>query len=76
MKLAAKFTGMGKGAIYCSYWQLVVAAGASAIAGLVAGIGWLLSVIVLFGLTMKFAEAGLREVFLHAPCAYHENPKV
>ncbi len=63
MKLVAMFMGMGKGAVYCAYWQLVVAAGASALVGLVPGIGWVLSIVVLFGLMMKFAEAGLLEIF-------------
>ena len=64
MKLVAMFMGMGKGAVYCTYWQLVLAAGASALVGLIPTVGWVLSLVVLFGLMMKFAEAGFLEVFL------------
>jgi len=69
MKLVAMFMGMSKGAVYCTYWQLVLAAGASALAGLIPDIGWALSLLVLFGLMMKFTEAGFLEVFLMVTAA-------
>lgn len=64
MKAVALYMGMGKGAVYCAYWQLVVAAGVSALTGLVPIVGWLLSWATLLGLMMYFADAGFFEVLL------------
>lgn len=62
MKVTAKRMGMVKGAVYCSYGELVIATVASSLVALVPGVGWLLSIITLFWLMMKFTEAGFLEV--------------
>ena len=62
MKVTAKRMGMVKGSVYCSYWELLIAVVASSLVGLVPSIGWVLSIITLFWLMMKFTEAGFIEV--------------
>ena len=64
MKAVAIYQGMGKGADYCSYSNLVIAAAASSLVSLIPSFGWVLSIIVLLGLMMKFAEASFMEVLV------------
>ena|GEM_PF-4841452 len=64
MKLTAIFIGMGKGAVYCSFWQIAVVSVVSAVVALIPTIGEVASFAIFYYLLWKFTEAGVMELVM------------
>ena len=64
MKFTARvIAGMQPGASYCSWKEILLAAGAAALASLLPGVlGWILSWVVLFVLLLRFTGGSFTEV--------------